>query len=137
MKTSELKKIIEDNKLKIYKEKTDDLILDDAGAVIARFDTKRFGEFKICYECPRVVAQAILHYAYTPIEEREEEKKYRLFLPDAFSKTVHNCLNLKKEYGTYIFDTITEIEIYQTSFTQKEIDDMPFDTNFFIKEEVK
>lgn len=131
MKTSELKKIVENNKCKFYKDNADDLILDGVGAVVARLYTKRFGEFEICFDCPRVIAQAILHYAYTPLEEREEKKKYYLKLPKEYKPTGY--LNFHTVDKIYFNAGKIQEWTYQTQFTQKEIDEMPFDTKFFEK----
>ena len=78
----------------------------------------------------------IIEYASTPLEEREEEKKYRLRLPRAFCET-YEYVNFRKINKDYLFVGMYGNSNYQTEFTQKEIDAMPFDTNFFIKEEVK
>ncbi len=57
-------------------------------------------------------------------EEREEEKKYCLIFPKEFVN--FRCLMV-----------FTKDNTYKTQFTQKEIDEMPFDTSVFTKEEVK
>ena len=75
----------------------------------------------------------IAEYLDTPLEEREEEKKYRLKV----NVNNYQCLNFYTVTKSYIISNLSEAERYITKFTQKEIDDMPFDTNFFIKEEVK
>ena len=82
------------------------------------------------------VLLAIAEYLSTPAEEREEEKKYRLRMPKEFYE---NFIYLNKLKGNtkYQFIDMYESVTCQTEFTQKEIDAMPFDTNFFIKEEVK
>lgn len=78
--------------------------------------------------------ELMFEYAKTPLEEREEVKKYRLKLP------------LQTWLGDYLYVGFNEaIYSYYIAlisgdksdrFTQKEIDAMPFDTNFFVKEEV-
>ena len=77
------------------------------------------------------VNKLIFEYANTPLEEREKEKKYMLRVP--FVRYIY--LNSFK--NEYLFAGRVQENGYQTRFTQSEIDAMPFDTNFFIKEEVK
>ena len=75
----------------------------------------------------------------TQLSEREEEKKYYLLFPDEFSIHPGNnnqWLLGKDSQGRYDEVSISTKHV-QNMFTQKEIDAMPFDTNFFIKEEVK
>ena len=83
----------------------------------------------------RLIEKAI-KYAETPLEEREEEKRYNLRLPKPFNSSLGmdyvNFVN-----GRYMIISKSNIGTTQAEFTQKEIDAMPFDTNFFIKEEVK
>ena len=79
------------------------------------------------------VLLAIAEYLSTPAGEREEEKKYRLKV----NVNNYQCLNFYTVTKSYIISNLSEAERYITKFTQKEIDAMPFDTNFFIKEEVK
>ena len=80
------------------------------------------------------VLLAIAEYLSTPAEEREEEKKYYLKMPKGFND--NNLYVLKNHSSDNYFTKLYNFEGYKYAFTQKEIDDMPFDTNFFIKEEV-
>lgn len=137
MKTSELKKIIEDNGCSFTDDKHCNTYLinfknhkEYLNNLVAYVD-KKDCYMNISSICPKVIAQAILDYAYTPLSEREEEKKYYLIVP--FSKFQY--LNLYA--NDYLFAGRIQEAGYKTQFTQKEIDAMPFDTNFFIKEEVK
>ena len=86
----------------------------------------------------RLIEKAI-EYTETPLEEREEEKKYRLRLND-YLRASDLCgvyLNLLTDTNDYTFNESGDsTNGYKTDFTQKEIDAMSFDTNFFIKEEV-
>ena len=138
MKTSELKKIVEDNKfifvnndcnrsIFIYKN-----LEDQANYRQSSFISKQHAWFGVEDNLPKNIAQAILDYAYTPLEEREEEKKYLLksklfeFGTERYLYLINSTIH--KQY-------CLALNISQ-SFTQQEIDAMPFDTNFFIKEEV-
>ena len=73
----------------------------------------------------------VLEYMRTPVSEREEEKKY------CFRVLFHDYAYLNFYKGSYVFAGKIQEAGYQTKFTQKEIDAMPFDTSFFVKEEVK
>lgn len=136
MKTSELKKIVEDNGFIFVNASCNKSIFiyknSEAHKDYRRssFISKEYSWFGVDDELPKSVAQAILDYAYTPLEEREEQKKYRLkaLLPSWQGNPLYlrNSVNI----GYYLSDSI------KAEFTQKEIDAMPFDTNFFIKEEV-
>jgi hypothetical protein len=97
---------------------------------------KEFGEFKIYSHCPKLIALAILDYAYTPIEEREEEKKYRLKMPFINDEDESYLNFVRNRNGWLLSDERDDLENYKTQFTQKEIDEMPFDTKFFDKVEV-
>lgn len=84
----------------------------------------------------RELFDKIVEYTKTPIEEREEEiKYYRLMLPDGFSRQFR-FLNYDINREHYVFSSSLELGNNQIKFTQKEIDGMPFDTSFLIKEEV-
>ena len=132
MKTSEFKKIIKDNGLRlkvlenVYEIYSKDLYLCSVG--------KEDNYIYIDYPCPKNIAQTIVDYAYTHREEREEEKRYYLRTPTTFNENTM-VLNYYKNY--YLFAGKLEDAGYKTKFTQKEIDDMQFNTSFFIKEEVK
>ena len=79
---------------------------------------------EICYE-----------YAVTPIEYREEEKKYTLSLPMPYSDDYRYKTYLHKVDGeTYIFNLEDELHPIST-FTQEEIDGLP--NQDFIKTLVK
>jgi hypothetical protein len=66
----------------------------------------------------------------------EEEKKYRLLFPKGFSSVKIYLSECKGSYDrTHDLNAYNKID-YHTIFTQKEIDEMPFDTSFFVKEEV-
>ncbi len=82
MKTNELKKIVEDNGLYMYLSDESDkknyiVATEIFGAEhwhgTVRTDKPR--DFHIETFCSKVVAQAILDYAYTPLEEREDNEK--------------------------------------------------------------
>jgi len=137
MKTSELKKIVEDNGYKTtsYLEWID---ISKDGIKLCYVSTRTIRLFNVFDSLQdKVIAQAILEYAYTPLEEREEEKKYYLMFPKGFTSTK---MYLKENNGLY--DRTYDIKAYneyesKTQFTQKEINAMPFDTKFFEKVEAE
>ena len=54
-------------------------------------------------------------------------------MPKGFN---NNLYVLKNHISDNYFTKAYNFENYKCTFTQKEIDAMPFDTNFFVKEEV-
>lgn len=78
----------------------------------------------------------IVEYAKTPLEEREEEEYYRLVLPKGFNRQF-GFLNYDINREHYVFGSALELGNNRTRFTQKEIDEMPFDTSFLEKEQVR
>ena len=133
MKTKDLvRKLEKIDGVKIYHQ--DYISLSMNGIKIASVGT--IGQWlDIFTNCPDEVAKLLFEYYLTPLEEREEEKKYRLRLPKIFCDSFE-YLNFRKLNRDYLFVDMHGNSNYQTIFTQKEIDAMPFDTNFFIKEEV-
>ena len=98
---------------------------------IGNYDFKVHDGYVVSSERSKKLVRYILDYLDTPIEEREEEKKYYLKVP------FHDYAYLNFYKCCYIFAGKMQEAGYQKKFTQKEIDAMPFDTNFFVKEEVK
>lgn len=134
MKTSELKKILEENGFNLIE-------IHDTWIDIEREDMKvgyvsllAEKDFKTNTCCPKYIAQVVLEYAYTPLEEREEEKKYWL-------KSKLKDRGMREVFvfkGGAICDNKMYLSVsIRSAFTQKEIDEMPFDTKFFEKVEVK
>lgn len=66
-------------------------------------------------------------YAKTPIDEREEPKKYYLRHKYLHGNSTFNFLNLNKDRSFYSLSTNKCSAIYQTEFTQEEINDLPFE----------
>lgn len=136
MKTSELKKIVEENG-GVFENNVDDaeIYIHNKCENVANINKNRVNEFNL-YSCPKVIAQVVLEYAYTPLEEREEEKKYWLVFPKAFHNEIEIVLG-KYSNGYDCCGTEASKEKFKVKFTQKEIHEMPFDTKFFEKVEVK
>ena len=67
----------------------------------------------------------IVEYARTPIEEREEPKKYYLkhkWLTN--NGCSYNCLNFYVDKNKYLIESGTTMCGYKTQFTQSEIDEI-------------
>ena len=138
MKTSELIRKVEEfgNGLSVViTNETLMLFADNGQTLICTVDDTIITTQKERFAVNSLISNAIelmFEYAKTPLEEREEEKKYRL------RSTLQTWLgdNLYVGYNLAINSYYLGTNI-QDKFTQQEIDAMPFDTNFFIKEETK
>lgn len=132
MKTKELIKYFEDEG---YETMFDDyfdkgvLFIDkNYGTLLCvlksdRIDTDYCAFNNLDYLKKQEYYKVIFDYLMTPIEEREEEKKY--YLKQIGIGNNHSFLNYDSsicEYSTY---DKREFGTYQTQFTQSEIDNMP------------
>lgn len=70
-----------------------------------------------------------VEYARTPLEEREEEKKYHIELINDVIKYNSNgsYLNLRVEKEQYMMSSSHDTSEFKTKFTKKEIDNFPDD----------
>lgn len=70
-------------------------------------------------------------YARTPIEDREEEKKFYLKISGSFYTGDYVYLNFDKSTNNYWLHNNHQSNMYKTQFTQKEIDEIKekFNTN--------
>lgn len=144
MKTSELVKRIEQFKLKYRFEDDSIVIVDecDRDWICIDFISESyigFSTFEDAYIPSKYFdfLNVIIEYCNTSLEERKEVKKYRLKLNELFVVNNGRYVNFNTINKNYDFNNEFELHSVKTIFTQKEIDAMPFDTNFFIKEEVK
>lgn len=141
MKTSELIKKVEEfgNGLSVViTNETLMLFADNGQTLICTVDETTITTQKEIFAVNSPISNAIelmFEYAKTPLEEREEEKKYRLHLPRGFAKR-SGYLNFDKGKDEYVFSDRRETREIQTSFTQKEINTMPAFTAWLLKEEV-
>lgn len=67
--------------------------------------------------------QVIFEYLMTPLEEREDEKRY--YLRQIGINEYDNFLNLEYETQSYYVSSNEEFYDYKTKFTQSEIDELP------------
>lgn len=80
----------------------------------------------------------IVEYSKTPIEEREEPKKYHLRLKQIEFFMAPHLLFLNKYKEKFIISDTKPTALLQTVFTQEEIDEMPLRLiGLFDKIEVK
>lgn len=131
MKTKEFIKWLEDNKVPFKEYDSVIEVVDIARLLKDDIGIKLF-DITLLHLSKIKTLEKIIEYAQTPLEEREEEKKYRL---------KSKLIEFESERDLYLINS-SLLKKYclstnsRQSFTQKEIDDMPFDTNFFIKVEV-
>ena len=136
MKTSELFKKLQEFKVDMRINNFRYLAVYESREEFSTVDIKeRF--LNLSPSCPRDIAELLFDYYLTPLKEREEEKKYYLKLNKYFSDNNGVYVNFNINNKRYDFNNEHELFSVKTQFTKKEIDDMPFDTSFFIKEEVK
>ncbi len=129
MKTSEFIKYFEDENITIKTSSYKDIRAEINGGflfAISRNNTittayNNFGNLPFLKQ--QEYYKVIFEYLMTPIEEREEEKKY--YLRQMGIKEPHNILNFKKQTQNYKVSTDDRFFGYKTQFTQKEIDNMP------------
>lgn len=99
-----------------------------AGGILARIDkVKPYTlDTKATFEVKHVkeLFDLCVEYASTPIEEREEEKKYYLRLKDDFYKITYAYLTRDIRNGDYFSFGKHELKDTQNKFTQKEIDEI-------------
>ena len=73
------------------------------------------------------ISKLIYEYGMTPLEDREEEKRYQINIINDLVKnsSALSYLNLKVEKERYMFSSSDETPEYKTQFTQKEINNFP------------
>ena len=136
-----LKRIVELGYYYEHDERWDKLRISPTGEPkahyisIGNYDFKVHDGYLVSSERSKKLVRYILDYLDTPIEEREV--MYYLRVP--FTQVIQHYLGLVVEDNKYFLSCDLECssDKYRKQFTQKEIDEMPFDTNFFVKEEVK
>ena len=129
MKTSVLRKIVEENGYDF--EKTKDFIY--ISYIGLKTMTLDFQDQSISLDIfvklgsPRIkrIMVALIEYSLTPLNEREDEKKYRIMIDNNFFTGIE-FLTLRLNNNTYYFSAFDNNgEKYQKIFTQSEIDNFP------------
>ena len=132
MKTSELIKYFEDEGYETmfdaYFDKGVLFIDKNYGTLLCvlkgdRIDTDYCAFNNLDYLKKQEYYKVIFDYLMTPIEEREEEKKY--YLKQIGIGNNHSFLNYDSSIRGYSTYDKREFGTYQTQFTQSEIDELP------------
>ena len=116
MKTSELKKWLEDNKWK-YDETAHYIEVLDLIKVFTESQVVKFNEYFYSNEKSLELIKVVIEYTNTPISEREDEKKY--IIKTSIGTISHFNVYLNTEQNKFILLPIEE------KFTQQEIDNLP------------
>ena len=119
MKTSEFIEKLDKHKGKFLIEN----IFSDDELYLTSIKTNQFNITFYHDAEPDGIIDIIAEYLNTPVEEREEEKKY--YLKQIGIENNHSFLNYDSsicEYSTY---DKREFGVYKTQFTQSEIDNLP------------
>ncbi len=91
-------------------------------------------EMSFCGFCDFVVLEAVMEYVKTPVEKRQEERKY--YLRHRFLCGFEKCVFLNVDElnkRLYLSDKIQSSDV-QTEFTQKEIDEIKEKYNTDLKD---
>lgn len=102
--------------------KVDNIFSDDE-LYLTSIKTSRFNITFYHDEEPNEIFDIISEYLNTPVEEREEEKKY--YLKHKGFCDGNNILNLEISTQNYYTSDVIEYTDFKTKFTQSEIDEMP------------
>lgn len=99
------------------------------GCILARVDKARPYTIntKAAFEVKNAekIFDLCAEYAKTPIEDREEKKKYYLYLKNKnreFYESIYNYLTLHKDNNTFLLDVGVETAGLTAEFTQEKID---------------
>lgn len=122
MKTSEFIKKINELGYNV-KETEHNMIVRKEFTHLAVIDKENIYGFKYFYHNDKDLFKLCVDYTSTPIEEREEEKRYYLFKIDR--KFYENeYLNYNKYYKHWGLGDDIEDDKYQTKFTCNEIENI-------------
>lgn len=129
MKTSELKQIVEEHGYTF--QKTDQFIfISFYGLGKMQLDLQDHSitvdkNTILVTQSIKKIMVALIEYSLTPLNEREDEKKYRIVFDKTIS-TMNDCLTLRVTENTYYFSTFDyNDEFFQRIFTESEIDNFP------------
>lgn len=122
MNTSEFIKKINELGYNV-KETEHSMIVRKEYTHLAVIDKENIYGFKYFYHNDKDLFKLCVDYTSTPIEEREDEKKYCLLKIDRkFYEGAY--LNCDKYYNRWLLGDCIQIAQYQTEFTCSEIEDI-------------
>jgi len=138
MKTSELKRILSEDLVENFDE-NNDVIYGMYWTV-----TKREERLIVFGVVPMNVLNALGEYVNTPINDREEEKKYCFKFYDGIDNTISDrFLKLDESDKVFYFsDSYRNVGYIKGLFTEKEIENFPseikgaIECGFLLKEKV-
>ena len=128
MKTDELKRIAKENDYILSRPFGDFTFTEGVGENYINIsgDYKNRIWFSIpsfCNEKDFNMIKAAVEFAETPLEEREEPKKY--YLKHKWIETEgYNYLNFEIKDNNYICASQNKSDLYQTTFTKEEIEEI-------------
>lgn len=131
MKTKELKSLLEKMDYSVKRINGMIVIENKYGNVIAtieenttfKFSTQHYAWNFISYSEQKIILSYIMGYAATPVDEREEEKKFYLrhrWMEPIYKNYLNYCMTTKN----YWLDCKNEEICVQTQFTEKEIEEI-------------
>ena len=125
MKTKEFIKKINELGYNV-KETEHSMIVRKEYTHLAVIDKENIYGFKYFYHNDKDLFKLCVDYTSTPIEEREEEKKFYLqkikSFYDRYYDETTKFLNVRKDQDRYGLGTTGQTFMIRTQFTQKEID---------------
>ena len=120
MKTSEFIEKLDEHRDEILNVEN---IFSDDELYLTSIKTNQFNITFYYDEEPNGILDIIAEYLNTPVEEREEEKRYYLKLKGF--KEPYNTLNFGERTQSYFISEDDNISGFKNQFTQSEIDEMP------------
>ena len=119
MKTSEFRKWLEENNVE-FTENMYQFQCDNDGWSVGK-DLYGFAVRENPNNIPTLLLQKIIEYYLTPLEEREDEKEYKIIISNKLLDVVPILLT-KQSNGKVYFSVHA---MKTNSFTQSEIDNLP------------
>lgn len=129
MKTSELRKIVEENGYTF--QKTDQFIfISYYGLEKMKLDLQDHSitvdkNTILVTQSIKKIMVALIEYSLTPLIEREDEKKYRIIVDNTFFQEIEYLTLISNRKKYYFSAFKNNEELYQRIFTQQEIDNLP------------
>ena len=120
MKTSEFIEKLDEHRDEILNIEN---IFSDDELYLTSIKTNQFNITFYYDEEPNEIIDIIAEYLNTPVEEREEEKKF--YLKQIGIENNHSFLNYDSSICEYLTYDKKEFGTYKTQFTQSEIDNLP------------